>query len=382
MALNRLLAVSHEGAVGGAPIVLADLGRWMRANTDIEIHTLMLGDGPMWSRFELNGEVALLDDLVAAAEAGEPPLDQLGQFDLVLLNSLGSLAALPLMPAGVPVISYIHELQVACRDWTSLHGRAPLSEGPDAWIAASRPVGEMLVGEFGVSPERLSVNPSFIDVPRLLERRVDVRAAEHRRRSLGIPGDATIVMGSGTIEWRKGPEFFVQLACEIRRSSPDPVHFVWVGGSLEGPDWERLRSDLERTGADHVHLTGPVDDPVPLYQLADVFVLTSHEDPFPLVCLEHAALGHPVVTFRNGGIVDVLSEAGPDAALGVVDHLDTAAMAERVTALIYDQSLRRRAGEQLRDRVTTTHDLSVAAPALVEDLRRFSELERHTNGPT
>jgi glycosyltransferase involved in cell wall biosynthesis len=342
----------------------------------------MLSGGPMWNRFAPHGDVSELDDLVAAASGGEAPLRALGQFDLVLLNSLGSLAALPFMPAGVPVISYIHELQVACRNWTSLHGRALLSDGPDAWIAASRPVGEMLVSEFGAPIERVHVHPSFIDVVGVLERRAEPRAVEQHRRSLGIPDEATIVMGSGILDWRKGPDLFVQLACAVRRSMPDPVHFVWVGGSLEGPDWERLRSDLERTGADHVHLTGPVDDPVPLYQMADVFVLTSHEDPFPLVCLEHAALGHPVVTFRNGGIIDVLYEAGPDAALGVVDHLDTAAMAERVMALIYDQDLRRRAGEQLREHVTSTHDLAVAAPALVEDLRRFSELERHTNGPT
>lgn len=381
MTLKRLLAVSHEGLVGGAPIVLADLEGWIRANTDIEIHTLMLSAGAMWHRFEPHGGVSVLGDLVVAAEGTNArPLDPLGPFDLVLLNSLGSLAALPVLPIDVPVVSYIHELQVACRNWTSAYGRVLLSDGPDAWIAASRPVGEMLVGEFGAPFDRVHVHPSFIDVPRVLERRADVRVVEQHRRALGIPAEATVVMGSGILDWRKGPELFVQLACAIRRSTADPVHFVWVGGELKGPEWERVRSDIERTGADHVHLTGAVDDPVPLYQLADVFVLTSHEDPFPLVCLEHAVLGHPIVTFRNGGMVDLLTEAGPDAALGVVEHLDVAAMAERVRALIYDQDLRRRAGEQLRDRVVTTHDVAAAAPALVEDLRRCSDLRRHSNG--
>ena len=145
---------------------------------------------------------------------------------------------------------------------------------------------------------------------------------------------------------------------------------------MSGPDWERLRGDLERTDARHVHMTGAMEDPVPLQHLADVFVLTSHEDPFPLVCLEQAALGHPVVTFRNGGIVDLLQEAGPEAALGVVDHLDMDAMVDRLTALIYVESLRATAGAQLHRRVTEAYDVSVAAPPLVEDLRRVAGLPR------
>lgn len=379
MTLRRLLAVSHEGGVGGAQIVLEDLQRWIRANTDVEVRTVMLTPGAMWNRFAAHGPVEVLGEEPAS---GDPRrlLDHHRDVDLVLLNSLGSLAALPFLPRGVPVVSHLHEMHVACRNWTNTYGRRPLTDGPDAWVAASRPVAEMLTGEFGVTPSRVMVHPSFIDVDRLLSRRVDDRELHRRREALGIHPEAAVVMGSGTIDWRKGTEFFVQLAAAIRRSVPDPVHFVWVGGRHAGVEWEQMRSDIEHAGVTDLTVTGTVDDPVPLHQLADVFVLTSHEDPFPLVCLEHAALGHPVVAFDSGGIVDVLREAGPEAAAGVVDHLDTAAMAERVRTLIYDDEQRRRAGEQLAARVASTYDVSVRAPALVEDLRRLTLPATTTNG--
>ena len=375
MTLRRLLAVSHRGQVGGAPIVLEDLVRWITEHTEVEVTTVMLTRGDMYGRFREVSTVFELDELTAAADAsGGGPLDGLGPFDLVLLNSLESLALLPALPDGVPVVSPIHELQVSCREWLRPVDGDPLRTGPDAWIAASAPVRSMLVEEYGCPSERVHLHPSFIDVARLEGRRADARALESLRRSVGIPREAPVVMGSGTFEWRKGPELFVQLAGAVQRAAPDPVHFVWVGGNLDSVEYGRVRSDIQRAGIEHLHITGDVDEPIPYQQLADVFVLTSHEDPHPLVCLEQGALGHPVVSFRNGGIVDVLTAAGPDAAQGVVDHLDVASMAERTLELLYDERRRRRAGEQLRDRVLAAHDVPVAAPALFEDLRRSAGL--------
>lgn len=51
-----------------------------------------------------------------------------------------------------------------------------------------------------------------------------------------------MVVGAGTVDWRKGADLFVQLAREVRRTTREPVHFVWVGGDLRSVDWERIRS--------------------------------------------------------------------------------------------------------------------------------------------
>ena len=396
MTLRRLLAVTHEASQTGAPIVFADLLEWIADNTSIDVHVLLLRNGPLRSRFERIGEVTIIGDTAIGsalelAQRGlaargsrraspalarlrlKPHLRHLADFDLVYLNSLTSLEVLPYLHASRRVVSHIHELETAIRLWQRVTpDPALLQNVPDAWIAASGAVEQMLVKEFGCPAERVLLHHACIDARSIGATSVPLRELESMRHSLGIPPDAAVVMGSGTIEWRKGPDLFVQLACEVRRRTNRPVHFVWVGGDLDGHDWVRLRTDIERSGADHVHFTGAKRDPIPWFHLADVFVLTSHEDPFPLVCQEHAALGHPVVTFRNGGMPELLESAGSEAAKGVVDHLDISGMATRVIELIASESPRTEAGQQLKARVLRHHDLSVAAPLLAADLERIS----------
>ena len=301
-----------------------------------------------------------------------PQLRHLNDFDLVYLNSVTSIGIATHLPPAGAVVSHVHELQVALRAWRPSADRDLFTRLPDRWIAASGAVRSMLVDEFDLPPHRVLLHHEFIDARSMATRRIGLREVEALRREQRIPADAAIVMGSGTIEWRKGPDLFVQLATEVRRRSREPVAFVWVGGRLEGPEWIRVHSDMERAGADHVHFVGTHWDPTPWFLAADLFVLTSREDPYPLVALEHAAMGHPVVSYRSGGIGELLTAAGEEAALGMVDHLDVGAMADRVLRFLNSDRLSRSAAEQLRNRVLAEHDVSVAAPRLVEDLRSLA----------
>ncbi len=396
MTLRRMLAVTHEASYTGAPILFGDFIEWVRDSTDTEVHTLVLADGPLVPRYEELGPVTVVDrgavsSTLALAERGlawrgsrraapalaaarlRPQLRRLADFDLIYLNSLTSIEVAPHLRARGAVVSHIHELSFALRSYGRTRPRmlGHLRDRPDAWIAVCGEVQAALTELVGVPSERIAVHHPFVDVAR-----IDRRAAEadgtDRLRRLGIPPGARIVMGSGTIDWRKGPELFVQLAAEVRRRSSDPVHFVWVGGETEGPDWERVRTVLDRTGIDHVHFVGTTPDPFGWFALADVFVLTSHEDPFPLVCLEHSLMRHPVVTYRNGGAVELLEAAGPEAARGVVDHLDVAGMAAAVLDLLGSERLHEAAGEQLRRRVVSHHDRSTRAADLYGTLEEIA----------
>lgn len=396
MSLQRLLAVTHETTLTGAPMNLLHFLRWVRRHTDTEVHIVALShQGPLLHRFAELGDVTVIDRsvwsrLLGVAEQGlvalgssrawkpiasarlRPLLRHLQGFDLVYSNSLASTAVLPHLPPAGVTVSHVHELHVALRTWRPHSMIDLLIERPDAWVAASGAVRQMLVDELDLPPERVLLHHEFIDATAIAARQLPLRTVERTRRQLRIPADAAVVVGSGTVDWRKGADLFVQLATEVRRRTREPVHFVWVGGDLTSIDWERVRSDRDRTGADHVHFVGVKPDPLPWFAMADVFALTSREDPFPLVCLEAAALGTPIVTYRNGGIPELLESAGDEAALGVVDHLDVGAMAERLLAFVNSDSLRRRAGQQLLSRVLHHHDVSVAGPRLFADLERLS----------
>lgn len=402
MTLRRLLAVTHEATITGAPMNLLHLLSWIREHTSIETHLLVVADGPLRPRFEQVTDVTILDrskiaKLLGITQQGlrhlgsrrawrpvararlVPQLRHLDDFDLVYLNSLTSLSVIPYLPPGPRVVSHVHELHVALRTLPEVE-RELLVERPDAWIAASDAVRRMLVDEADLPEDRVLLHHEFIDPEPFASYSPPLRQLERDRREFGIPNDAAVVMGAGTVEWRKGPDLFVQLATEVRRRLREPVHFVWVGGDLTGADFQRVRADVMRSGADHVRFTGVELDPVRVFGLADVFALTSHEDPFPLVCLEHALMGHPIVTYRNGGMPELLESAGPEAAAGVVDHLDVGALADAVIALLGSDDLRRAASHQLRTAVLERHTVEHAAPRLVDDLRRVVAEPRRADG--
>ncbi|MFN8016924.1 MAG: glycosyltransferase family 4 protein [Acidimicrobiales bacterium] len=401
--MARMLAVAHEATLTGSPMNLLHLLRWIsREQPDVQVEVLILRDGDLGHRFAEVGEVHHLDTwtvnrglafaqegllrlgsrrawkAIAAARLG-PQLRALGRFDLVYLNSLPSVAILPYLVEPGAVVCHVHELQVAYRTWTRQHERDLFLEVPDLWVAASGAVRDFLVDDVGLPGERVRTHHEFIDAVALAERRVSPRAVEEVRRKYHVPVDASLVVGCGTVDWRKGADLFVQLACEVRRRHAEPVHFMWVGGDLRSADWERVRSDRDRAGADHVHFVGVQPDPVPWFAAADAFALTSREDPYPLVALECAALGVPIVTYENGGIPELLVAAGPEAATGIVPHLDVGGLADRLIAFLDDERLRRAAGRSLAAQVAAAHDVRVAAPKLWADLAAL--IDRGSTSP-
>jgi glycosyltransferase involved in cell wall biosynthesis len=44
------------------------------------------------------------------------------------------------------------------------------------------------------------------------------------------------------------------------------------------------------------------------FDLADAFLLPSHEETFGMVNVEAAYLGKPIITFNSGGVVDIMRE--------------------------------------------------------------------------
>ena len=86
-------------------------------------------------------------------------------------------------------------------------------------------------------------------------------------------------------------------------------------------------------------------------------VLTSREDPYPVVCLEKAALEKPIVCFANAGGASAFVEEDHGF---VVPYLDGPAMADRIVPLIDSADRRRTMGTAARRKATERHDVSRA----------------------
>ncbi len=269
---------------------------------------------------------------------------------------------------GKTCVSHVHELEW----WLGYRTSAPdlgfTKDVTDHYIACSRVTSESLVSTQGVPPERITLCHAFVGIDEV--QLVRARADRHvTRRRLGISPDALVVGGVGTMDWRKGPDLFVQLAAMVTRRLPDQdVHFVWAGGDAAGPTRGGLVMDARRLGlGDRIRFVGPLEHLAELFAAMDVFALTSREDPFPLVMLEAAAAGVPLVCFAGGGGAPEF--AHPDAGR-VAAYLDVAGMATAVSDLLEREEERQRMGQIAADRVRKRHTVDQAGPVVVDVIRR------------
>lgn len=123
----------------------------------------------------------------------------------------------------------------------------------------------------------------------------------------------------------------------------------WIVG--DGPcrrKWERLRDELSLQG--HVQFLGTVSrrELADRYRRSAVFCLPSRQEGFGIVFLEAMANAKPIVAARAAAVPETVA----DGEVGILaDPNDPDAFAQGLTALLTDQSLRRRMGEAGRRHV-------------------------------
>jgi glycosyltransferase involved in cell wall biosynthesis len=165
-------------------------------------------------------------------------------------------------------------------------------------------------------------------------------------------GDGRTLLFVGRFRYYKGLQYLIEAMCLL----PD-ARLVLVGS---GPLEADLRNRVAAAGLDdRVQFAGNVpDEELPRYYAqADVFVLPACErsEAFGLVLVEALASGLPCVSTE---LQTGTSYVNLDAETGyVVPARDPAALAEACRNLLADAGLRRRLGDQARQRANANFDI-------------------------
>jgi glycosyltransferase involved in cell wall biosynthesis len=193
----------------------------------------------------------------------------------------------------------------------------------------------------------------------------DKRAARREvREGLGLPANTRIVFNCGTRDTRKGL-LFVQLAARVSAQCAEPVHFVWLGGDDRQTEFTKfVQHDLTLLRLrSSVSLVTETADPERYFLAADIFCLTSRDDPFPCVVHEAMACTLPIVVFDGAGGA---SEAVAGGCGIVVPYLAIDGMARVVNSVLERPSDFAAMGEMAARRVRSVYRFADYAQRILD----------------
>lgn len=378
--VDEILFVSHDSGRTGAPLALLNFQRWLKENTSLRFTTILRRGGPLEAEFAKLGETFLIEKQQKRHSLPVRIANRLGwsmsqsdkrlaafrnrSHQLIYSNTITNGNVLrALARPGMPVITHVHELN----HWIEESGTTNwkhVRRHTTKFIAVSEAVSQNLQRRHGITPDRIELVYEFIPT-RPWTQSIVPSQSPVRRADLGIPEDAFVVGGSGSETWRKGKDLFVKLAGLLHHRYPSrPFWFVWVGWQGDESDRSKLTRDIKAAGiADSFLWTGEVANPLDYFTIFDAFALVSREDPFPLVCLEAAHLGKPIVCFADAGGTPELVEQ--DSGF-VVPYLDLESMADKLILLEQNKDLGHQMGARGAAKVRERFSLDVIAPHLYQ----------------
>jgi glycosyltransferase involved in cell wall biosynthesis len=226
-------------------------------------------------------------------------------------------------------------LGLAAERWSYGRGR----------IASLAAVSEGVAGELRrhYPSLRVVVTPNGVDMQRF---RPDPATRGELRRAEGVGEEEIVALFVGSDWEHKGLAIAIEALARARTSSEASLR-LWIVGR---GDQNRARAQAERWGvADRVRFFGVRSDTERFYKAADVLMLPSRYEAFPLVSLEAAACALPVIATRVNGVSELI---GDDEAGFIVDR-NSQAFAEALETLTADAGRRVRAGGEARRRASS-----------------------------
>jgi glycosyltransferase involved in cell wall biosynthesis len=262
---------------------------------------------------------------------------------------------------GIPLITTLHGFDVTMSRASLIKSRKvawlnyvfrlrALVQHGAAFIAVSQHISQRAV-EFGFPSSRIHVVPIGIDTDAIKP---------------GLPSDRPTVLHIARLVEKKGTADLLHAFSRVLRGCPE-AQLTIVG---DGPLKSQLRRRADDLGiAGSVRFAGALPHDKTLEMLKEATLLctpsrtsaTGDQEGLPMVILEAAAAGKPVIATRHGGI----PEAVVDGRTGfMVGEGDVTALAERLTEVLTDAALSASMGREARSRVVKHFNLAAQTAKL------------------
>ncbi len=162
---------------------------------------------------------------------------------------------------------------------------------------------------------------------------------EPSRKKVHREAEGTCVLYMGKLDRGKGVFDLIDVAAALK-SDGKIIRFVLCGNGEE----DALRkAAADKNVSDRVEFPGWISDKTAYYCMGDIFVLPSYNECLPMVLIEAASYGLPIVSTRVGGIPDIVVDERNGY---LVLPGDVEALKARIVALAASVQLRRDMGRE------------------------------------
>ncbi|MGX7073919.1 glycosyltransferase family 4 protein [Falseniella ignava] len=144
----------------------------------------------------------------------------------------------------------------------------------------------------GIPREKVTYIPNFVNKEKWHPLPAD--QVSQLRKDMGLAESQFVVVGAGQVQKRKGIDDFIRLAEELPQ-----ITFIWAGGFSFGgitDGYERYKKIMDNP-PENLIFPGivPPERMRELYALADLFLLPSYNELFPMTILEAASCEAPIM---------------------------------------------------------------------------------------
>ena len=244
-------------------------------------------------------------------------------YDLIYNNTIFNIELSKLIKneCNVPfLVVHVHELQnFILSVYPNFEKLLP---GIDLFICASGAVKKNLLINWGIQNLEIVYEFSKLNL-------------NNRRNNTA--NDKIIISGSGRGSKRKGLDYFVEICSIILNKSKNyDFKFQWLG-YLDDEELSFHRNLVFSLGLQDVFFfLEEKNDLKDFFSETDIFIMSSREDPFPLVCIEAGSYGIPIFLFDGAtGTQEVIN----DLDYLIAPQFDTHILAEKIIQLLNNTDL-------------------------------------------
>jgi glycosyltransferase involved in cell wall biosynthesis len=268
-----------------------------------------------------------------------------------------------------------------CEKWKSGCGNCPdLSLYPKTFIDSSNFMWKKKKNYFSLGWNPIIICPSQWLADRVKEsylkeyqvkvipNAVDIGAFKSKnknniRKKYGIPIEKKVVLclAADLEDERKGVKYFFE---SLKYITAENWMVVTVGKVV---NYDRIKEiDIEIKQMGYINDKNEISD---IYNIADIFCISSLDDNFPTTVLEAMACGVPVAGFKVGGIPEqVTGKCGI-----LVKAKDSKSLGEAINKLLNDDEMRRKFGSNCRKRILQNYTLEKFRDRYIEIYKKILE---------